>query len=157
MGSTPIDTLESARRLRNDQEVAQFEQALAEASEHPDPALLPRLLRLFDDATDDYGLFWSLVHVIEDYESVTEVEALVRVLPSTIESAYEWMELLILRVVNDDQSRPILIDVAKSASDQERASLIRVVSGLTVSEGTEAADALATRAHEILVELRRPS
>src|SRR5688500_2283264 len=97
--SSPIERLESSRRLRNDDELAQFDEALAELSELPDPALLPRLLRLFDDETEDYGLFWSLIHVIENYDDVSEVEALVGVLPSAVGSAYEWMELLTLRII----------------------------------------------------------
>jgi hypothetical protein len=102
MGLNPlIDVLEANRLLRSVDEVARFEQTLEQLAENPDPADLPGLHLVLDDACEQPEVMFSLVHFLESFEVQAQVQAFIQVMPDLVQRAAEWAEILHSRLMND--------------------------------------------------------
>ena len=86
--------LRASSRLRSEEDFATFELAIALLAERLDPTDLPDLHRAFDDSTEDYGVYWSLLHLIERYDFETAARVYLDVLPEMLPTARDWMETL---------------------------------------------------------------
>ena len=60
--------LRSSSRLRDDADFETFDRAVALLAESLDPRDLPAIYRAFDDGTEDYEVYWSLVHLVDKYD-----------------------------------------------------------------------------------------
>jgi hypothetical protein len=96
-----IDVLEANRLLRSSDEVARFEQTLEQLAQHPDPADLPRLHCILDDACEHPEVMFSLVHFLESFDVQAQVQAFVQVMPDLAKRSAEWRTILHARIMND--------------------------------------------------------
>jgi len=76
-----IDVLEANRLLRSPHEVAIFEQTLEKLAQNPDPADLPSLHLILDDACEQPEVMFSLVHFLESFDVQEQVQAFIQVMP----------------------------------------------------------------------------
>lgn len=102
-----IDVLEANRLLRSTDEVARFEQTLEQLAENPDPADLPGLHLVLDDACEQPEVMFSLVHFLESFEVQAQVQAFIQVMPDLVKRAAEWAEILHSRMMNDAIARDV--------------------------------------------------
>lgn len=63
-----IEVLEANHLLRSPDKVTIFEQTLAELVQNPDPADLPVLHLLLDDACEQPEVMFNLVHFLEPFD-----------------------------------------------------------------------------------------
>jgi hypothetical protein len=150
----PVAMLRASCHLRSEQHFATFESALDLLAERLDSADLPDLHRAFDDSTEDYGAYWSLLHLIERYDFETAARVFVEVLPEMLPTARGWMETLAIRQLNDDGARSLLIDAARAAQPTERAALGTLLTGIAKTPESEPRDAVSLRAEQALAALR---
>ncbi|NEQ32090.1 MAG: hypothetical protein F6K04_13985 [Leptolyngbya sp. SIO4C5] len=96
-----IDVLEANRLLRSPDEVARFEQTLEKLAQNPDPADLPSLHLILDDACEQPEVMFSLVHFLESFDVQEQVQAFIQVLPELVKRAEEWTAILHSQIMND--------------------------------------------------------
>jgi hypothetical protein len=102
-----IDILEANRLLRSADEVARFEQTLAQLAERPDPADLLSLHLILDDACQQPEVMFSLVHFLESFEVQQQVQAFIQVMPELVQRAAEWTAILQAWILNDETARAV--------------------------------------------------
>lgn len=81
-------------------------------------AIRPLLLMLNDDVEDD-GL-WSLVHAAEQFDEATYVESFLRALPDLVVASTRWASILMMRTLNNDDTRAELVRQLRDAPDEVR-------------------------------------
>jgi hypothetical protein len=145
--------LRSSSRLRDEADFETYERAVDLLAETLDPRDLPTIYRAFDDSTEDYEVFWRLVHLVDKYDWRTTARVYVDLLPETSAKAHEWMKLLAIRQVNHDEARGYLLGAARAAPASSRDALRSLLVGLASERDSESAQALALRAGQALVDL----
>lgn len=148
--------LRHARAFQSEADYREFDEAIDLFAARMDPSDLPELHRAFDDGTEGQDAYWSLVHLIEDYEPATATKVFLDVLPEMMPSAREWMETLTIRRLNSEPDRHILTAAARAAEPPNRAALQELLDGIAAVPGSEAADAVATRARSVAGQLNQP-
>jgi hypothetical protein len=109
-----IDVLAVNRLMRSSDEVAVFEQTLEELAQDPDPADLPELHLILDDACEQPEVMFSLVHFIESFDVQAQVQAFIQVIPDLVKRAAEWTAILHARIMNDDAARSVFEEGIRS-------------------------------------------
>jgi hypothetical protein len=89
-----------------------------------DPALLPELLRVFTDRTDNHEVMWGLLHLVEDFPAEDFYAAMLDVLP--LDDAREWIEILHFRTLNSDTARQAF-SIALAAASGPGAAASRAI------------------------------
>ena len=145
----PLLRLGEARLMRTDAEVAQFIAALDELAGRRQQADLPGLHQAFDDQTKHPEVMWSLVHLIEEFDDQAGVNALMAALPKMIPTARDWMKLLVIRTLNSDAGRPLLVDSFRASSRAEQEALRALVAAIADFDN-QAPAPVAIRAREFL-------
>ena len=145
--------LRSSSRLQDEADFETFERAVELLAASLDPRDLPAIYQSFDDGTEDYEVFWNLVHLIDKYDWRTAATVYVDLLPETLPRAHEWMELLAIRQVNDDKARGFLLEATRAAPAPNRDALRSLLVGLASERDSDAAQALALRAEQALHDL----
>jgi len=145
--------LRSSSRLRDDADFEAYERAVELLAEGLDPRDLPAIYRAFDDGTEDYEVFWHLVHVVDKYDWRTAAKVYVDLLPETLPKAHEWMELLAIRQVNHDEARGFLLEAARAAPALNRDAVRSLLVGLASERDSDADRALALKAEQALQDL----
>jgi Immunity protein 30 len=115
-----IEVLEVNRLLRSPDEVAQFEQTLETLAQNPDPADLPRLHLILDDACEQPEVMFSLVHFLESFDVREQVQAFIEVMPDLVKRAAEWTAILHSRIMNDAIAKAEFEGRVRSMDEQER-------------------------------------
>jgi Immunity protein 30 len=119
-----IEVLEANRLLRSPDEVVQFEQTLETLAQNPDPADLPSLHLILDDACEQSEVIFSLVHFLESFDVQEQVHAFIQVMPDLMKRAPEWTSILHSRIMNDEIAKAEFEDRVRSASLQGQ-SIVR--------------------------------
>lgn len=70
---------------------------------------------LRDDSLYDEGMF-SLIHAAESFDDATYVRRFLEVAPELVKEAPSWASLLIVRIINSDSARAVLIGEVGEAS-----------------------------------------
>ncbi|NJP10863.1 MAG: hypothetical protein HC866_16440 [Leptolyngbyaceae cyanobacterium RU_5_1] len=115
-----IDLLEVNRLLRSPDEVALFEQTLEKLAQHSDPADLPDLHLILDDACEQPEVMFSLVHFLESFEVQEQVQAFIQIMPDLMKRAVEWTTILYSRIMNDESARSVFEENVRSMQDQKQ-------------------------------------
>ena len=115
-----IDILEANRLLRSPDEVACFEQTLEKLAQNPDPADLPNLHLILDDACEQPEVMFSLVHFLESFDVQEQVRVFIQVMPVLVKRAAEWTAILHARIMNDAIARSMFEERMRSVSLQEQ-------------------------------------
>ena len=115
-----IDVLEENRLLRSPDEVVRFEQTLEKLAQNPDPADLPNLHLILDDACEQPEVMFSLVHFLESFDLQEQVKVFIQVMPDLVKRAAEWTAILHSRIMNDAIARSMFEERMRSVSLQEQ-------------------------------------
>lgn len=132
-----------ARLMRNADESHIFAEGLDELAPtipHLSEEDLAKILHCFDDATDDPGAMFRLVHAIERAEMSRYSSALLRELPR-LNSARDWAKTLLTRIVNSDQHVAYLEKSATNLSPPTKLALLGILSDIAHEGGPPAARA----------------
>lgn len=132
-----IAVLEANRLMRSSEEAIAFEQALVELAENPDPAYLPELHLILDDACQQPEVMFSLIHFLESFDLQEQLQAFIQVLPNLAESAVEWTAILHTRIANDANAQNAFEEILKSMNSQKRDEIHRSLSQVSVNKSSE--------------------
>ncbi len=132
-----IEVLEVNRLLRSPNEVAQFELTLETLAQNPDPADLPSLHLILDDACEQPEVMFSLVHFLESFDVQEQVQAFIQVMPNLVKRAKEWAEILHSRIMNDEVGRSVLEERVRSMSDQKQGEIYKHISSVSTKYASE--------------------
>lgn len=118
------------RLLQSQQEIIEFEEALSNLIGLGDKSVITGLCKGFDDDTEQYEIMFGLVHGIEHLykENIEEGLYLIALaVPSVIDRAREWMEVLHYRILNHEQVRIIYGNVLSKLDDKTKEIVINLL------------------------------
>jgi hypothetical protein len=121
-----IKVLQDNRLIRISDEIILFEQTLAELAKNPNPDDLPELHLIFHDDCQQPEVMFSLVHFLESFDVEAQIQAFIRVLPSLIEQAPQWTEILYTRIDNDETAQATFKQILRSLDLQEQEKINRL-------------------------------
>jgi hypothetical protein len=123
-----IEILEANRLLRSPDEVACFEQALEALAQNPDPADLPSLHLILDDACEQPEVMFSLVHFLESFEVQEQVESFIQVMPDLVKRATEWTAILYSRIMNEERAGLVFEERLQAVDTQKQRDIEQLLS-----------------------------
>jgi len=132
-----IDVLEANRLLRSPDEVARFEQTLEKLAQNPDPADLPSLHLILDDACEQPEVMFSLVHFLESFDVHEQVKAFIQVLLDLVKQAEEWTAILHSRMMNDAIAKAEFEARVRSMNEQQQSEVHQLISSISGKSSPE--------------------
>lgn len=123
-----IKVLEANYLLRSPDEVAAFEQALAELAQNPNPDDLPKLHLILDDACQQPEVMFSLVHLLESFDLQAQLQVFIQLLPDLVKRAAEWTTILHTRIMNDAIAQAAFEELMRSMDVQEQEQIRQLLS-----------------------------
>jgi len=126
--------------------VTLFDETLAALpGEHTDDELR-MLLRVFDDRTEHFEVMWGLVHYVESVPQYLTLQALLTSIADMQITAKEWADLLLLRLLNADDTRATLSALIGLLDERNRLAAISTIREIE----SDASGQLKARASEVL-------
>lgn len=118
------------RLMRTDEEFKQFEKAREEIIDNDDYKGIKYLCEGFDDNTEEHEVMWGLLHTVEYYYSYSSDKPLkefISAIPNICSRAREWVELMIMRILNHKEATNVYIKVAKECDNKLKLILIELM------------------------------
>ena len=119
-----VKILKENRKLRNNDEIEKFEDAIENI------LMTDKFEYLycgFDDATEDEEVMYGIVHAIESYYGIIEKEQYFSIFinetQKIVKEAKEWVKLMNIRILNDDESLEQYIMTAKKYNNTVKSFL----------------------------------
>jgi hypothetical protein len=117
----PTEILRQNRMLISGIEVSAFEKALKDLAATPQAADVKELLLVFADECEHQEVMWGLLHFIESLGMERNLEGLVDALPSMLQGAPEWAEIIHCRILNDETYTAYYKDLLSALPESKRA------------------------------------
>jgi len=96
--------LRENRLMQTQQQVTDFENALAEIADNPDEQNLSAYHLVLDDQCQQPEVMFSLIHFLESFDIEEEIAAFIKVVPQLMINAPEWTKIIHDRILNDDSA-----------------------------------------------------
>ena len=128
--NSELNKIYTNRLLQSQEEIDAFEEALGNIIGLEHKSVITELCRGFDDDTEQYEIMFGLVHGIEHLykENIEEGLYLIAIaVPSVIDRAREWMEVLHCRILNHEQVRRIYGSVLSKLDDNSKEVIINLL------------------------------
>ncbi|MDQ0110676.1 Imm30 family immunity protein [Paenibacillus harenae] len=126
--------LVNSRILRTENEVQQFENAIANILNLNDVDHIKNLCLGFDDATEHDEVMFSLIHAIESYDKTFGPEVPLQKLADSINGmlphARGWVETLHKRILNHDLSRRVYAEVISNCDTGIKDTVLQLINGI---------------------------
>jgi Immunity protein 30 len=150
-----IEILKENRHLRDETEVSNFDSTLAELPEQSEDnvAYLTKLFDVFVDDCDQPEVMWGLLHFAEDFDDETYIPALLISIDELSAKALDWLEVILSRVLNNDDSKKHLVVALKNRSESENYVVIKLLEMLKEDDEID----LQVSATKVLLELQKDS
>jgi len=123
------ERLQKNRLMRNNEEIAEFELALDNFLELDDCENMKYLLKGFDDKTEELGVTWRLVHIIESCRIHKEryYEIFAREVVKILDFASEWVQILHIRILNSPEELNKYAIVVKNLDNDIKNKIFQVM------------------------------
>jgi hypothetical protein len=105
---TLIAHMQKNRLMSTDAEVEAFDEALIYLARLPLTEVkdaLAEVFLAFDDSTKHLEVMWGLIHYTEAFDAETVLRAFAEALPTLVGYAAGWVELIVQRWTNSEDSR----------------------------------------------------
>lgn len=125
-----LNKIYTNRLLQSQEEIDAFEEALGNLIGLEDKSVITELCMGFDDDTEQYEIMFGILHGIEHLykENIEEGLYLIAIaVPSVIDRAREWMEVLHYRILNHEQVRRIYGSVLSKLDDNSKEIIINLL------------------------------
>ena len=132
--------------------VYRIDDAAAAMLTRGDPACVPVLLGLLDDAPPLQQAMWSMMHGAESFPAPAYATGLVEALPALDRRAPEWAARLVMRTLNSVLHRPALADRLNASPDDTVAAVRRVLARIAARDP----DLFGGKVYEVVSALRDP-
>ena len=129
-----IFKLQKSRLLRNVLEVKDFEAAIENILSLNDVQFIRDLCSGFDDQTENQEVMFGLVHAIEDFDGKEGLFELAKAIPSMLPNAKEWAIILNYRILNDNPSRILFIEVLKILDASVRDVIVQILKEIKLED-----------------------
>ena len=145
-----LEQLTENRLMQTPEQVTLFDATLAALpGEHTDDELRT-LLRVFDDCTEHFEVMWGLVHYVESVPQYLTLQAFLTSIADMQISAKEWADILMLRLLNADDTRASLPAQIVLLNERNRLAAISTIREIE----SDASGQLKARASEVLAAVR---
>jgi len=103
--------------------VREIDEAVSNVMLHRDPESIKHLLFALSDETEyDEGMF-SILHAAESFDDRTYTDELIPILPRLREAAPRWASIAFIRLVNNSNTRQLLLSSIPNNSSAVRESI----------------------------------
>lgn len=130
-----VKILRENRKLRSDIEIERFEEAIENILATDK---FEYLYYGFDDTTEDEEVMYGLVHAIESYYGKVEEEKYFSVFinetQKIVYEAKEWVKLMNIRILNDDESLEKYIATAQKYNDKVKSFLEDIMKDILLED-----------------------
>lgn len=145
--------LQDNRLMENNEQIAQFEEALEQITNERNPEHIALLCRAFDDDTEHHEVMYSMVHAVERYDEFsTPAKAtaeFVKAIPSMLPHASEWLETLLFGILNEDASRRVFAEQLANSTPTTQEQIVGVLRKIAA----ESPDQFQAKVDEILATI----
>ncbi|MBB1149854.1 hypothetical protein H4K35_06855 [Myroides sp. NP-2] len=121
----------TTRLMTSEEEVEQFEEALALLYQQEKIEHLPLFLSVLDDRTEQEEVMYGVLHAIESYASTLGfskyIELILAAMDSFQEQAEEWKELIFLRMINSEACFDDLLRLVSQQHKEELKEELRLI------------------------------
>jgi len=108
--------LRENRLMQTQQQVTDFENALAEIADNPDEQNLSAYHFVLDDQCQQPEVMFSLIHFLESFDIEEQIAAFIKVVPQLMINAPEWTRIIHDRILNDDSACQVYQKLLHSAN-----------------------------------------
>ncbi|QFS47686.1 Imm30 family immunity protein [Nostoc sphaeroides] len=108
--------LRENRLMQTQQQVTNFENALAEIADNPDEQNLSAYHLVLDDQCQQPEVMFSLIHFLESFDIEEQIAAFIKVVPQLMINAPEWTRIIHDRILNDDSACQVYQKLLHSAN-----------------------------------------
>jgi len=108
--------LRENRFMQTQQQVTDFENALAEIADNPDEQNLSAYHLVLDDQCQQPEVMFSLIHFLESFDIEEQIAAFIKVVPQLMINAPEWTRIIHDRILNDDSACQVYQKLLHSAN-----------------------------------------
>ncbi|MHC5821588.1 MAG: Imm30 family immunity protein [Nostoc sp.] len=108
--------LRENRLMQTQQQVTDFENALAEIADNPDEQNLSAYYLLLDAQCQQPEVMFSLIHFLEFFDIEEQIAAFIKVVPQLMINAPEWTKIIHDRILNDDSACQVYEKLLHSAN-----------------------------------------
>jgi hypothetical protein len=108
--------LRENRLMQTQQQVTNFENALAEIADNPDEQNLSAYHLVLDDQCQHPEVMFSLIHFLESFDIEEQIAAFIKVVPQLMINAPEWTRIIHDRILNDDSACQVYQKLLYSAN-----------------------------------------
>ncbi|MEH2316384.1 Imm30 family immunity protein [Nostoc sp.] len=108
--------LRENRLMQTQQQVTDFENALAEIADNPDEQNLSAYHLILDDQCQQPEVMFSLIHFLESFDIEEQIAAFIKVVPQLMINAPEWTKIIHDRILNDDSACQVYQKLLHSAN-----------------------------------------
>lgn len=119
------------RLMKTDKEIENFQQALSLLHASKTIENIVYFCQTFDDKTHEHEVMFSMVHAIEHYDDILGQQVTISTLLDCIHmmmaSAPDWLEVLILRHLNNDNAREALVTEVIQKNDAIKTVIKEVI------------------------------
>jgi len=131
-----IKVLKGNKHLRDENEVTKFESILAELPEQSEDqvAYVTQLFDVFVDDCDHSEVMWGLLHFVESFDDEIYISSLLLSINGLSSKAKDWLEIILSRVLNNDNSKSQLIVALKNCSEVENTTVIEMLESFKADE-----------------------
>jgi hypothetical protein len=142
-----LKSLREYRQMATQADIDRFIDALQKLKKDPSSDDLPELFLVFSDDCHQLGPLWSLVSMIERFPADVYTSSLIEKLPVLVQTAPDWAEMLLVRILNDEESRQSYkVSLAKASAPQRTVS--KALLSKIASEDTD----FSSRVQEVLAD-----
>jgi len=146
-----IKTAYDVRELDSKESSKQFNEALRSLEWPIEKDKLIQLHKVFYDDTKSVDVLWNLVHALESFPKKDQIDAFLCAIPEMGKDAEEWVEILLTRILNDDECADIFKRTLKESGNQAQSEVRKYLSEIA----KEKEDPLSATAHSLLKETDR--
>lgn len=129
-----IEELKRLRKMETEEEVEEFEKLIQTILERGNVEDISILVEGFDDGTECHDVMFGLVHAVDYYEGKASIEHELEILTKSIYKmggvAEEWSEVLIYRILNNDEYRKEYRNAIKKSGKDVRDYHIKKLEGI---------------------------
>jgi len=133
-----VKKLEQSRLLSNNNEVMDFESAIENILSVRNYKYIKYLCMGLDDDTEDEEVMYGLVHAIESYYKIVGAQKYFKEFINAIihisDNAREWIKLLNIRILNDENSLKEYMSVVKKSDQITKSFLIKIMQEIKVDD-----------------------
>lgn len=137
MSQNLLKVLKANQLMRSPDEVAAFEQALAELAYNPNPTDLPDLHLRLDDNCQQPEVMFSLVHFLESFDMQEQFQAFIEVMPGMVERATGWTAIIYSRIINDATAQKTFEEILQLMDVQKRDEIEQLLSSVLAKQSSK--------------------